>query len=366
MRAIDLFSGCGGMSVGLEEAARRLGCRLDVPLAVDFDAAALAIYRLNFPDANARVADVATLFDGLLGGRLTASERRLTKDVGIVDFLVGGPPCQGHSDLNNHTRRQDPKNALYLRMARAAEVLRPAVVVIENVASVQWDRSGVVSTTSRALECAGYRVAGQVLDLRKVGVPQRRKRFVLLATRLQEVELERLLGELADGMPNHPDRTVRWAIGDLDSMRDDGTYDIASLASPENTKRINCLFEKGLYDLPNARRPLCHKHGNHSYVSMYGRLRWTLPAQTITTGFGSMGQGRYVHPGRRRTLTPHEAARLQTFPDWFHFGDKTRRGVMATAIGNAVPPFLMLELGRLVIPTLNNAGQALLKQRERA
>ena len=232
MRAIDLFSGCGGMSVGLEEAARRLGCRLDVPLAVDFDAAALAIYRLNFPDANARVADVATLFDGLLGGRLTASERRLTKDVGIVDFLVGGPPCQGHSDLNNHTRRQDPKNALYLRMARAAEVLRPAVVVIENVASVQWDRSGVVSTTSRALECAGYRVAGQVLDLRKVGVPQRRKRFVLLATRLQEVELERLLGELADGMPNHPDRTVRWAIGDLDSMRDDGTYDIASLASP--------------------------------------------------------------------------------------------------------------------------------------
>ena len=65
-------------------------------------------------------------------------------------------------------------------------------------------------------------------------------------------------------------------------------------------------------------------------------------------------------------MTPHEAARLQTFPDWFHFGDKTRRGVMATAIGNAVPPFLMLELGRLVIPTLNNAGQALLKQRERA
>ena len=229
------------MSVGLEEAARRLGCSLDVPLAVDFDAAALAIYRLNFPDANARVADVATLFDGLLGGRLTASERRLTRDVGIVDFLVGGPPCQGHSDLNNHTRRQDPKNALYLRMARAAEVLRPAVVVIENVASVQWDRVGVVSTTSRALECAGYRVAGQVLDLRKVGVPQRRKRFVLLATRLQDVELERLLGELADGMPNHPDRTVHWAIEDLDPMREDGTYDTASLASPENAKRINFL-----------------------------------------------------------------------------------------------------------------------------
>ncbi len=121
-------------------------------------------------------------------------------------------------------------------------------------------------------------------------------------------------------MPNHPDRTVRWAIGDLNSTRDHGIYDTPSLTSAENAKRIHFLFENGLYDLPNARRPACHKDGNHSYVSMYGRLRWTLPAQTITTGFGSMGQGRFVHPGRRRTLTPHEAARLQTFPDWFQFG----------------------------------------------
>ncbi len=140
------------MTLGLEEAARRAGSSAHIALAADLDPATLRIYQLNFPDANANVADIADLFDGLLGGRLTASEQRLTKDVGSVDILVGGPPCQGHSDLNNHTRRQDPKNALYLRMARAAEVLCPAVVVIENVAPVQWDRSGVVRTTSRALE----------------------------------------------------------------------------------------------------------------------------------------------------------------------------------------------------------------------
>src|SRR6185312_3602501 len=112
------------------------------------------------------------------------------------------------------------------------------------------------------------------------------------------------------------------------------------------------LFEHGLYDLPNNQRPECHRDGNHSYRSVYGRLRWTEPAQTITTGFGSMGQGRYVHPQRRRTLTPHEAARLQTFPDWFDFGKETRRGVLAKAIGNAVPPFLTLQIGQLILPSL--------------
>ena len=85
---------------------------------------------------------------------------------------------------------------------------------------------------------------------------------------------------------------------------------------------------------------------------MYGRLRWDEAAQTITTGFGSIGQGRYVHPARRRTITPHEAARLQTFPDWYDFGKGTTRAALATMIGNAVPPLLMVALGLEVIPRL--------------
>ena len=143
-------------------------------------------------------------------------------------------------------------------------------------------------------------------------------------------------------------------------------YDTASATSEKNAERIDFLFDNGLYDLPNRHRPACHRNGGHSYVSMYGRLRWTRPAQTITTGFGSMGQGRYVHPQRRRTLTPHEAARLQTFPDWFQFGDETPRGVLATVIGNAVPPLLTVELGRIVIPALRAAEELQVAQRKRA
>jgi DNA (cytosine-5)-methyltransferase 1 len=364
--AVDLFAGCGGMTVGLEEAARRAGCKLAITLAVDSDAAALGIYKANFPTANTCVADVSAIFDGAVGAPLTVAERRLLKCVGGVDLLIGGPPCQGHSDLNNHTRRRDPKNALYSRMARAAEVLLPRIVVIENVATVQWDEDGVVDTTSQTLADSGYRLAGRVLDLRRIGVPQRRKRFVLIATTLPSVDPARVLVELAGSMPNHSDRTVRWAIADLMATRAQSTYDTASRTSEANAERIDLLFDNGLFDLPNKHRPECHRDGGHSYVSMYGRLRWARPAQTITTGFGSMGQGRYVHPQRRRTLTPHEAARLQTFPDWFRFGDKTQRGVLATVIGNAVPPLLMVELGRIVIPALSAAGEATLEQWKRA
>jgi DNA (cytosine-5)-methyltransferase 1 len=88
---------------------------------------------------------------------------------------------------------------------------------------------------------------------------------------------------------------------------------------------------------------------------MYGRLHWDRPAQTVTTGFGSMGQGRYVHPSRRRTITPHEAARLQTFPDWFDFGQSSR-GQLADMIGNAVPPLVMVALGGAAVRALNLAG----------
>jgi DNA mismatch endonuclease (patch repair protein) len=103
------------------------------------------------------------------------------------------------------------------------------------------------------------------------------------------------------------------------------------------------LIEEGEFDLPNHMRPECH-HGDHTYNAMYGRLDWKKPAPTITTGFGSMGQGRFVHPAKPRTLTPHEAARLQTLPDFFDLDERQGRGVWATVIGNAVPPLLGVHL----------------------
>lgn len=125
IRVADVFAGGGGLTIGVAEAARRVGRGTTVALAVENSSAAADVYALNFPDANLIVSDIVELFDGPLGGRVTAAERKVARAVGDVDVLVAGPPCQGHSDLNNHTRRNDPRNALYLRAARAAEVLRP-------------------------------------------------------------------------------------------------------------------------------------------------------------------------------------------------------------------------------------------------
>jgi DNA (cytosine-5)-methyltransferase 1 len=292
------------------------------------------------------------IFDGEIGALPTEAERKVRESIGEIDLLLGGPPCQGHSNLNNHTRRRDPANLLYLKMARAAEIVAPRIVLVENVATVELDQAGVVKTTSQRLVQLGYKVAGRIIDLSRIGVPQRRRRFLLLASKVVTVDPTAVLERVAMGLPNHPARTVRWAIQDLLHVQSNAVYDSASTPRKQNVARMAFLFENDMYDLPNGRRPECHRDGNHSYNSVYGRLRWDHPAQTITTGFGSMGQGRYVHPARRRTITAHEAARLQTFPDWFQFGDDRDRRVLAKAIGNAVPPLLMLAVGRAILAGL--------------
>src|SRR5690606_5320498 len=108
-------------------------------------------------------------------------------------------------------------------------------------------------------------------------------------------------------------------IGDIleEHTQKKGIFFTASTTKKINKKRIDYLFENNLWDLPDSQRPDCHKEKSHSYKSCYGRLRWDKPAQTLTSGFGSMGQGRYVHPLQRRVITPHEAARIQGFPDFF-------------------------------------------------
>lgn len=353
--AVDLFAGCGGLTCGLEEAARRAGRRLDVQLAIDVAPEIAAIYRRNFISARVVAADLAQLFPGEPGDELRPLESRLAAVAAQPDVLVAGPPCQGHSDLNNHTRRDDPKNVLYLKVARAAEVLQPAVAIVENVPAVRHDRNDVVSTTIEAFEKLGYAVDARVLDLALVGVPQHRRRFVLLASRVKEVEPTPLLDEVARSWGEHSARTVGWAIRDLESIKSSDVVDQAARRSPENQRRIDFLFDHRRYDLPDSERPPCHRDKEHTYRSVYGRLHWDKPAQTITTGFGSMGQGRYVHPSRRRTLTPREAARLQGFPDWYDWGVSART-LLSTTIGNAVPPLLTLFLGERILKALGRGA----------
>jgi DNA (cytosine-5)-methyltransferase 1 len=333
VRIVDLFAGCGGLSLGFAEAARSIGRSLEVALAVDFDAAALAVYEKNFLGSRTATADVALMFPGELGDRITAGERRLSNEIGPIDVLIGGPPCQGHSDLNNRTRRKDEKNLLYLRMVRAAELLRPQSVVIENVPGALNDRTAVVQRSIASLETLGYRVTQGIVDMTRLGVPQRRRRLVVIATRGPAVDFDAL--SLRHGRPR---RNLRWAIEDLASRAPEpgGVFDATARSVADTRRRIDYLFEHDLYELPDSERPPCHASGGHSYSSIYGRLRWEEPTQTITTGFYSMCMGRYVHPSQRRTLTAHEAARVQYFPDFFDFSSAAR-GQLATMIGNAVP-----------------------------
>ncbi len=336
VRAVDLFSGAGGLSLGAREASARLERPFEVRLAVDLDPGAMRIYEHNFTPTEALTGDLDLLLDGELGTAATAAETRLVESLCEIDLLLAGPPCQGHSSLNNHTRHSDVRNRLYLRAVRFVELIRPTHVVIENVPTVTVAREGSLATAVEVLAKLGYQVDSEVVDLSELGVPQRRRRHVLVASTEANPSVAAAVALHRVVEP----RTVAWAIGDLMDQEGRTFFDTASALSPVNAKRASVLLQHSLYDLPDKDRPTCHASGGHKYKSMYGRLRWDEPAQTITSGYGSPGQGRFFHPVQPRTLTAHEAARLQFFPDFFDFSLETRRKKLAKLIGNAVPPKL--------------------------
>jgi DNA (cytosine-5)-methyltransferase 1 len=340
---VDLFSGCGGLTLGVAEACRASGRSIDVRLSVELEDAVRRVYDSNFKSAvTTDRTNVFERFHRAAGCAISAVERATSKAVGRVDFLVGGPPCQGHSDLNNHTRRRDPKNELYMVMVRAAEVLEPSNILIENVQGVRNDHSGVLERAAEHLVALGYSVDQGIVRMADIGVPQRRVRHVLVASLGARPSLTGILERARIAPP----RDLRWAVSDLLSAPPTTPLDTPSRMSSENLKRANYLMREDKYDLPNSKRPPCHRNNpDHRYTAMYGRLRWDEPAHTITTGFGSPGQGRYLHPEKPRTLTPHEAARLQFFPDWFDFSKANTRSVLAHCVGNAVPSKLSFVVG---------------------
>lgn len=332
VRVADVFSGCGGLSLGALEACLAIGREFVPVLAMDNSAAALGVYKRNFHPLNAIGEDIEEIVSGAIGDRATDAEKRLVADVGAVDVLLAGPPCQGASSLNNHTRGTDARNRLYERAIRLAELLLPELIIIENVPPIVRAHQDVVGRSLEVLEQLQYAVEPAIVDLWKLGVPQLRKRHILIAVRHRQVRIAEVVTKYQRVDPG----TVEWAMGDIEDEERQSEFSIPTDHSPENKQRIDYLFEHNAYDLPNHMRPPCHQ-GSHSYKSMYGRLRYDQPAQTVTTGYGSPGQGRYVHPARRRTLTPHEAARLQLFPDSFEFPDDLTRGELASMIGNAAP-----------------------------
>ncbi len=334
---VDLFAGCGGISLGVIEAARSLDLTSTVTTAVEWEKPAADCFKKNLSPQNMFNQDLNDLIDGQIGQTKTNSEEHFSKLCGAVDILVGGPPCQGHSDLNNYSRRADPKNSLYLKMARAAEILSPKWIFIENVVGAVNDKGKVVQKTITSLESQGYTVESGIIDCLRIGVAQKRRRFILLASKNGRVPSISSIHEKYETEK----RDLAWAIKDLVGKANGSSIlNQPSSPSKDNVARMQYMFKHDLFDLPNEQRPPCHRNKSHSYNSIYGRLKWDEPAQTLTSGFYSTSMGRYVHPSETRTLTAHEAARIQGFPDFYCFEEAKKRTSLAKILGNAVPPKL--------------------------
>ncbi len=340
VRVADLFCGCGAMSLGIAEACRAIGRPFEVAGAYDIDEEALRVYADNFGKDAIEQSDLGQDLAAPFDASPKRGELELLERAGRVDIVVAGPPCQGHSNLNNQTRRHDPKNELYLSVARFAGLTGARHVIVENVPTVLHDKSQVVQRTIKALKELGYYVVDGFVNLWELGVPQTRKRHILVAS-VNEVPS---LIEMTAGYRT-PARPASWAIEDLLNTDRKDPFDQPSKSLPLNKKRIDYLFDQGLYDLPDHMRPDCHRTKRHSYKAVYGRMHWDRPAQTVTGGFDSMGRGRFVHPSQRRVITPHEAARLQFIPDFFDLSSVGRRRSLISMIANAVPPKLSYAIG---------------------
>ena len=370
LRVVDLFSGCGGLAFGVSDAARALGLAPSVELAADMDTGASGIYQANLSPRRTMATNIWEAIDFQVGGRgegahLLGSPIILAPEmeplVGGVDLVIGGPPCQGHSTANNWTRQNDPRNILYLAMPATAIALQARALIVENVVNIRNDRSQVVQTTRGVLEHAGYRVMEGIIDCLKLGLPQTRKRHVLIAVKGDQPPLKAVADELEAGP-----RSVAWAIEDLLAFPRTSTFDTPAQLSETNRKRIQHLFETNAYNMPNHIRPISHQNG-HTYPAVYGRLRWEEPSGTITAGFLSPGRGRFTHPSQQRALTAHEAARLQGFPDSFEFcfadGTRPNKTTLARSIGDAAPPKLGYAAALAALSALE--PQSLLSPSER-
>jgi DNA (cytosine-5)-methyltransferase 1 len=247
-------------------------------------------------------------------------------------LLLAGPPCQGYSSLNNFHRQTDEQNILYERVARFVEIIAPMHVLVENVPTVVHSADNVVERTIHLMESKGYFVDSDVINLADIGVPQIRKRHVIVASKKHKISIK----EIIKKHYVEQKRTFDWAAGDLLNELDNTPLSTPTRHSEENKRRMKYLHENKISDLPNSERPKCHQK-KHGYKSMYGRIKADEPAQTITSGFTSPGQGRYTHPTKVRTITPHEAARLQFIPDFFNFSSATNRRSLSLMIGNAAP-----------------------------
>ncbi len=348
---IDLFCGAGGLTHGL------LAEGISVVAGIDVDPICRHAYETN-NEARFIEQDVS---------KTTPEEIVALYGEAEIRVLAGCAPCQPFS---TYAQRYDtfaepenpgdtPRWALLRHFARLVEGVRPEIVTMENVPTVE--KYEVYTEFVASLERLGYRLWHDVVDCSAYGLPQQRRRRVLLASRLGDIEL---IEPTHDGDP----ATVRQAIGTLppldngESSASDALHTAAKL-SDLNLERIRASKPGGTWrDWPSHLIAECHRRETgKTYPGVYGRMEWDEPAPTLTTQFFGFGNGRFGHPEQHRAISLREGAILQGFPESYSFlpeGAKIHFKTLGRMIGNAVPVTLGKVIGRSIRRHLDTESPA--------
>ena len=324
VKVIDLFCGIGGMTHGFVNEG------FEVVAGIDNDPTCEYGYVRN-NDATFVCKDIASVTGKELNEMYGACDVRV---------LIGCAPCQPFSHLNPTSIRKE-KLAPLQKFAQLIKDIKPEIVSMENVKGL-IDRGGdtVFKEFIEALNKNGYQVSYRVVDTSDYGVPQKRMRLVLLASRLGEIRL------IAPTHTEKGKRTVRDVISDLEPLKDGevSTHDPLHRArklSSLNKMRIRATSKDGgsSSEWSEKLKLECHKKpSGKTYGSVYGRMRWDDVAPTITGGCHNPSKGRFLHPCQNRTITLREAALLQGFPADYKFDLSHGKEAIALMIGNALPP----------------------------
>jgi len=340
IRVFDFFSGCGGTSAGLQASGMK------IVLGLDIDPDAAATFGENFPQARFVQKDIAKL-------RPSALSCFVSPHRNAPILFCGCAPCQPFSKQNGRRDQDDSRIPLLTHFGRFVRYFRPEFVLVENVPGLQilsWE-PGPLQKFINLLERLGYNVITSTVDCCDYGVPQKRSRFVLLASSIGPIKLPPKTH--GPNTSNVQYSTVGDWIADLPPIRAGEecpsvpNHRAANL-SPLNLKRIKATPRGGSrLDWPDELVLDCHAGGHQGHTDVYGRLRADQPASALTTRCISLSNGRFGHPRQHRALSVREAASLQTFDRTFVFhGSLTS---MARQIGNAVPVLLAKSLGESFI-----------------